>query len=519
MQEQVVDESRGPYFPFNRRETYPKRLKVDFRRLPTSTLLTYTAHHDLHVRPDSTHEELAIATARHFAAWRINEESIMRSFCQGLASSTIGTPTRTLGDAENNKRKRLDSLDRDLNIVPPSPELLGLANAAAASVGRGSRRDPHHKSSSNPRSPPRSRSRGGAANSNGGGGARDRASDRRGDDGGLGLLAQGAASSSSLFTHRPVVFDTAEQVAAYVSGAWILARVVQHKGYGKVELHDEDDASHVFELPISQVRHLEDLSSDLGKHDKVLAVFPDTTIFYCATVAKDSPRMDGNTKVLVVYFEDDEDANGGHQYRRIPVEHVMIEDDGGHANRHGYAAGAGVGGRSNGGGTGRSERSARSSVSGRATGSYRSRSTSPRVRNEYGGGSAAGSHLMGGAASLASRASGGSSAVGGGGGRASNGNRDQQGGSKKGGATYADMIAHALGKVENGKGAFTQICNIIERQFSEYLNWKLESDVRKTPVWKSSVRKILFSNSRFQHHSTTPELGHVFTMARSKKNN
>ncbi|CAN0203889.1 unnamed protein product, partial [Ectocarpus sp. 13 AM-2016] len=58
------------------------------------------------------------------------------------------------------------------------------------------------------------------------------------------------------------------------------------------------------------------------------------------------------------------------------------------------------------------------------------------------------------------------------------------------------MIAHALGKVENGKGAFTQICDIIERQFSEYLNWKLESDVRKTPVWKSSVRKILFSNSR-----------------------
>ena len=34
MQENVVDESEGPYFPFNRREPYPKRLKVDFRRLP-----------------------------------------------------------------------------------------------------------------------------------------------------------------------------------------------------------------------------------------------------------------------------------------------------------------------------------------------------------------------------------------------------------------------------------------------------------------------------------------------------
>lgn len=58
----------------------------------------------------------------------------------------------------------------------------------------------------------------------------------------------------------------------------------------------------------------------------------------------------------MVYFEDDEDANGGRQYRRIPVEHVMIEDDGDHTNRHGYAAGAGVGGRSNGSSTGRSER-------------------------------------------------------------------------------------------------------------------------------------------------------------------
>lgn len=47
-------------------------------------------------------------------------------------------------------------------------------------------------------------------------------------------------------------------------------------------------------------------------------------------------------------------------------------------------------------------------------------------------------------------------------------------GNKKGGATYADMIAHALSRVEDGKGPFTQICDIIEAQFSDYLNWKLE---------------------------------------------
>lgn len=36
------------------------------------------------------------------------------------------------------------------------------------------------------------------------------------------------------------------------------------------------------------------------------------------------------------------------------------------------------------------------------------------------------------------------------------------------------MIAHALGQVEGGKGGFLQICNIIEKQFSPCLNWKLE---------------------------------------------
>lgn len=31
----------------------------------------------------------------------------------------------------------------------------------------------------------------------------------------------------------------------------------------QVELHDEDDPSHVFDLPVSNVMHLEDFSSEL----------------------------------------------------------------------------------------------------------------------------------------------------------------------------------------------------------------------------------------------------------------
>ncbi|CAM9446213.1 unnamed protein product [Pylaiella littoralis] len=499
MHEHVVDESAGPYFPFNRRETYPRRLKVDFRRLPTNTLLQYTAHHDLHIRPDSTHDELAIAAARHFAAWRINEDAIMRSFCAGLATSTIGTPRRGLGDDEraeaDRKRKRLDSLDFP-DVVPSSPERGG-------DGGGGSTVRSYAASSSSVSStPPRGRNRNASSPHGGGGSSRDSNNSS----------SNGPTSSSerrSRYEHDDHVFETAEQEPGLPPRAWILARVVQQKKHGKVELHDEDDPSHVFDLPVSNVMHLEDFSSELRKHEKVLAVFPDTTIFYCATVAKDTPRMEGNSKMVLVYFEDDEDVDGRCQSRRIPAEHIIIE------NRHYRYGNEGAGGgrsNGNGGGGGRSGgRGVKAGVSSRGTGVGRSRSTSPRVRSEYGGGGAAGNHLQGGAASLGSG--------GGGGGRASNSNSDQpqEKGNKKGGATYADMIAHALSKVEGGKGPFTQICNIIEAQFSDYLNWKLESDVRKTPVWKSSVRKILFSNSRFQHHSTTPELGHVFVMANNKK--
>lgn len=45
---------------------------------------------------------------------------------------------------------------------------------------------------------------------------------------------------------------------------------------------------------------------------------------------------------------------------------------------------------------------------------------------------------------------------------------------KKAGTTYADMIAHALSKVSGGRGAFTEICDIIEAEFTDVLNWKLE---------------------------------------------
>ncbi|UIZ23529.1 hypothetical protein KXD40_007922 [Peronospora effusa] len=76
--------------------------------------------------------------------------------------------------------------------------------------------------------------------------------------------------------------------------------------------------------------------------------------------------------------------------------------------------------------------------------------------------------------------------------------------------TYGDMIAHALTILPDGKGSFKDICDFVEIEYESQLNWKLESDQRKSPVWKSSVRKILFSNVRFQKH---PEGKNMFCLA------
>ncbi|KAE9323479.1 hypothetical protein PF008_g17344 [Phytophthora fragariae] len=76
--------------------------------------------------------------------------------------------------------------------------------------------------------------------------------------------------------------------------------------------------------------------------------------------------------------------------------------------------------------------------------------------------------------------------------------------------TYGDMIAHALTVLPGGKGSFKDICDFVEAEYESQLNWKLESDQRKSPVWKSSVRKILFSNVRFRKY---PEVKGLFCLA------
>lgn len=116
-----------------------------------------------------------------------------------------------------------------------------------------------------------------------------------------------------------------EQVAAKANradedGAWILANVLEFDARNMIYVvQDEDDANRVISLHVHEVKRLEDTSSHLRRGDQVLAVFPETTSFYRAVVAK-NPKAPAHVNAIwdvVVKFDDDEDETGKNPARRF----------------------------------------------------------------------------------------------------------------------------------------------------------------------------------------------------------
>lgn len=130
-----------------------------------------------------------------------------------------------------------------------------------------------------------------------------------------------------------------EQVAAKVSqdteveGSWILGNVLDFDpNQGIYEVQDEDDVNRIVHLPITSVKRLEDTSSHLRRSDRVLAVFPETTSFYPAIVAKNpKPPVSGSQWDVIVRFEGDEDDSGKAPPRKVPGRFVLkreyVDDD------------------------------------------------------------------------------------------------------------------------------------------------------------------------------------------------
>lgn len=126
-----------------------------------------------------------------------------------------------------------------------------------------------------------------------------------------------------------------EQVAAKVlqtneNGSWILANTLDYDAATQVyELQDEDDINRIMHLNYSEVKRLEDTAAHLRRGDSVIAVFPETTSFYRATVAKNPrPPQHGNSFwEVIVRFEDDEDETGKPPPRRVPARFVLLRAD------------------------------------------------------------------------------------------------------------------------------------------------------------------------------------------------
>lgn len=124
-----------------------------------------------------------------------------------------------------------------------------------------------------------------------------------------------------------------EQVAAKSTkggdetDGWILGNIMSYDiNRESYEVQDEDDLKRTIKCSFQQVRRLEDSAVDINRGDRVMAVFPETTSFYRATVVK-TPRIPASSVngqwEVVVRFDDDEDESGKWPARRVPARFVL----------------------------------------------------------------------------------------------------------------------------------------------------------------------------------------------------
>jgi SAGA-associated factor 29 len=248
----------------------------------------------LNIRPEAPPSELAVAVARHFEQMEVDEEECIGGFLERLENG----PTVVTNYA------------RKSQIYPPK--------ISSATKTRG---------------PPPS--------TNTSGKKKDK------NTGNLSHLFQNRKRAQ--WAARP-----GEQVAAKVTrtdenGSWILASVQRfYPDTETYDVQDEDDTSKLIRLPWSHVMRLSTGGEGcFTKGADCMAIFPETTSFYKAKVAKSPvwklehhhPNMSSSSgsasaagsnslvpvvKEIIVKFEDDEDtATGKTPHRRVPSRYVI----------------------------------------------------------------------------------------------------------------------------------------------------------------------------------------------------
>merc|ERR1719502_1400336 len=83
-------------------------------------------------------------------------------------------------------------------------------------------------------------------------------------------------------------------------------------------------AQNRYKLHSSSVRRLQESYNDLTKGEALLAIFPETTSFYPATVHKTPKPVNGIMPIEVqVKFDDDEDDTGKTPARKVKMKHIL----------------------------------------------------------------------------------------------------------------------------------------------------------------------------------------------------
>ncbi len=221
-------------------------------------------------------------------------------------------------------------------------------------------------------------------------------------------------------------------VAAKVGDRWILARLHPEEIVAPsktLALRDEDDPSEVFISPSQNVIPLSDeCDPRITRGSRVLAVFPDTTAFYPATV------VFLGREAVICFDEDNE------QTRHVSRKHLIPMEDGLVITQ---------------------PPPVEQSKNINTTPSKRQR-RKPAVGIDI---------EMSGGGSLInaphSSVNGGTKIFGGGA-----GGQQSRGGSTGGGETYANMISKSLQNLPDQQGSFKDICNEIEQFYSSQLNWR-----------------------------------------------
>jgi hypothetical protein len=311
--------------------SYPRGVGLDFRKLAGLTLMSYIDHHGVPVRAEAPPSELAVAVARHFEAMEVDEDTVIGGFLARLSSgremSPLIPPSFSGSQSIINSNTNTSANNTHLNSNTNANSSNTPSTSAIILPSSSSYNNNYKESSSDP--------------------LRTHYTSLAAEYTRSTAFFDGCAPNSQILKRRSNknAARPSEQVAAKVTntdenGSWILASV--QRFYADSEAYDvidEDDSSKdkVIRLPWNHVMRLSTgCEGCFEKGTRVMAIFPDTTAFYRATVSKqpvwvlpnEGEHSAGFTppyvKELILKFEDDEDnVTGRTPHRRVQSRYVI----------------------------------------------------------------------------------------------------------------------------------------------------------------------------------------------------